>query len=58
MAEPTLEYRIWPNGTKWTWQVVDDRKQVLASGPAENSRAARTAAFAYCLDLQKNQPDS
>ena len=52
MAEPTLEYRIWQNGMNWHWQVMevmDDAPQFLASGVAESSRAARTAAFKYCL---------
>jgi hypothetical protein len=58
MAEPTLDYRIWQYGTKWLWQVMDARKHVLASGAADSSRAARRAAFAFCLDLQRNQPES
>jgi len=55
MAEPTLEYRIWQYGTKWIWQVMDDRKQVLASGVGDNSSTARGAAFSFCLALQSNQ---
>jgi len=58
MAEPTLDYRIWQYGTKWVWQVLDDRKRVLASGAAESSRAARSAAFTFCLNLQSNQSES
>jgi hypothetical protein len=58
MAEPTLDYRIWQYGTKWLWQLMDARKQVLASGAGESSRAARVAAFSCCLDLQRNQSES
>jgi hypothetical protein len=58
MAEPTLDYRIWQYRSKWIWQLMDDRKQVLASGAADSSRAARVAAFCFCLDLQKNQSES
>jgi len=56
MAEPTLDYRIWQYGTQWIWQLMDG-KQVLASGTAESSHAARTAAFCFCLDLQRNQSE-
>jgi hypothetical protein len=58
MAEPTLDYRIWQYGTKWLWQLMDARKQVLASGAADSSCAARVAAFCFCLDLQRNKSES
>ena len=41
MAEPTLEYRIWQRGTEWHWQVSSKLKQVLKSGVANSSTAAR-----------------
>jgi len=49
MPEPTLEYRIWQRGTEWHWQVKAGSNDVLASGVAKSSIAARTAAFTYCL---------
>jgi len=53
MAEPTLEYRIWRRGTEWHWQVMSILKQVLKSGVADSSAAARIAAFRFCREAQK-----
>jgi hypothetical protein len=55
MIEPVLEYRIWQCGREWHWQVMQvmpDVLQFMASGVAESSPAARTAAFQYCLQYQ------
>ena len=50
MADPTLKYRIWQRDVEWHWQVVSsDKKEVLLSGVAATSVAARSAAFQYCL---------
>jgi hypothetical protein len=54
MAEPNLEYRIWPRGLEWRWQVmqVDGFTQFLTSGVAASGHAARIAALAFCLRYQ------
>jgi hypothetical protein len=54
MAEPNLEYRIWPRGLEVRWQVmqVDGFTQFLASGVAASGHAARIAALAFCLRYQ------
>jgi hypothetical protein len=49
MTEPTLDYRIWQRGVEWHWQVMTRLSQVLASGIANGSSAARVAAFRFCL---------
>jgi hypothetical protein len=49
MTEPTLDYRIWQCGVEWHWQVMTKLRQVLASGIANGSAAARIAAFKFCL---------
>ena len=53
MAEPTLEYRIWQRGTEWHWQVRSELKQVLKSGVADSSAAARIAALRFSREVQK-----
>ena len=51
MSRPTLTYRIWQCGIQWHWQLMsEDRKEVLRSGTANASSAARSAAFTYCLE--------
>ena len=57
MAEPTLEYRIWQRGAEWHWQVMSKLKQVLKSGVAHSSAAARIAAFRFCREAQQNGTD-
>lgn len=59
MAEPILEYRIWQRGAEWHWQVMSNLKDVLASGIANSSAAARIAAFNYCHESQGDhtEPD-
>jgi hypothetical protein len=57
MAEPILEYRIWQRGAEWHWQVMSDLHDVLASGMANSSAAARIAAFRYCRECPGNHPD-
>jgi hypothetical protein len=57
MAEPTLEYRIWQRGVEWHWQVIQvmtGYQQFMATGIADSSPAARSAAFRYCLQYQGN----
>jgi hypothetical protein len=49
MAEPTMEYRIWPHGGEWGWQVMqvmDGFTEFLASGVADSGHAARIIASA------------
>jgi hypothetical protein len=58
MDEPTLQYRIWQRGMEWHWQVMSDLPNILASGIATSSVAARTAALSFCLDRQGNHPDT
>jgi hypothetical protein len=59
MAEPILEYRIWQRGAEWHWQVMSKLKDVLASGIANSSAAARIDALNYCHECQGNhtEPD-
>jgi hypothetical protein len=55
MAEPTMEYRIWPHGGEWGWQVMqvmDGFTEFLASGVADSGHAARIIALAFCLRYQ------
>jgi hypothetical protein len=52
MAEPSLEYRVRKYGTQWQWQVLSERKQILASGITDSSSEARIAALNYCLESQ------
>lgn len=57
MAEPTLEYRLWQRGPRWHWQVMevmDDFQVIAASGDADSSQAARSAAFRFCLKREDN----
>jgi hypothetical protein len=56
MSQPNMKYRIWPRGSEWHWQVFSLDAVVLASGVENSSRAARTAAFAYCLVAQHADP--
>ncbi|XIA64894.1 hypothetical protein ACFIOY_40150 [Bradyrhizobium sp. TZ2] len=57
MAEPILEYHIWQRGAEWHWQVMSDPKDVLASGIANSSAAARIAALSYCRECQGHHPE-
>jgi hypothetical protein len=54
MPDSKFEYRIWQRGSDWHWQVVLESKNVLASGVATTSVAARRAAMGYCLEQQDN----
>lgn len=55
MHQPKMDYRIWQRGSEWHWQIMlADSAAVLASGIEKSSTAARTAAFAFCLEAQKN----
>jgi len=58
MADPTLKYRIWQRGMEWHWQVISfDKSEVLLSGVAATSSAARSAAFQYCLQHPGNHAE-
>ena len=49
MATNSLSYRVRPSGRDWHWEVRSEAEGILASGSAENSVAARAAAFLFCL---------
>jgi hypothetical protein len=54
MADQSLEYRLWPHGNVWRWQVLHGW-EVLASGAEATSAAARIAAFRFCQSLQQDE---
>jgi hypothetical protein len=59
MGNPKLSYRVWQHGITWHWEVMsEDRKEVLLSGVADSSLAARCAAFKYCLGHPSNHAAS
>ena len=57
MLEPDFAYRIWQRGAEWHWQVILERNNVLASGVATTSVAARKAAMGYCLEQQDEKSE-
>jgi hypothetical protein len=57
MADPILEYRIWQRGPEWHWQVMSHLKEVLSSGIAKSSAAARIAAFRFCHEREGNHSE-
>jgi hypothetical protein len=42
---------------EWHWQVILERNNVLASGVATTSVAARKAAMGYCLEQQDEKSE-
>lgn len=57
MCQPEMKYRIWQHGPDWHWQLFGPDTLVLASGAEKSSRAARTAAFIWCLRAQEAPPE-
>lgn len=58
MCQPKMKYRIWQHGQEWRWQLFGPDAVVVASGVENSSRAARTAAFSWCLKAQETPPET
>jgi len=47
MAEPRRDYHMWQDGVQWHWELMSVRGEVIASGVAGSSSAARKAVFGF-----------
>jgi hypothetical protein len=56
MTDQKLDYRLWRQGCVWRWQVLHGW-DVLKSGMAATSAAARVAAFRFCQRLEHDKKD-